>query len=147
MYILLPLVIGYENDAPKAESLSTTGACHLAAVLPSVVLPCSGQCLRSLFVVVPGGFIGNIPVVLGSGVLNLSYQTKLLQYHFFFYCSFLLFLEKIHRELVEFWSIYIQLHYSGYSTMHMVCSQTLLKYVTTSLFLTESNIHGLQKVL
>ena len=84
MYILLPLVIGYENDAPKPESLSTTGACHLASVLPSVVLPCSGQCLRSLFVVVPGGFIGNIPVVLGSGVLNLSYQTKLLQYHFFF---------------------------------------------------------------
>ena len=49
--------------------------------LPSVDLPCSGQCLRSLFVVVPGGFIVNIPGFLGLGALNLSYQTKLLQYY------------------------------------------------------------------
>ena len=76
MYILLSKVISYENDALEAESLATA--------LPSVVLPCSGQYLRSLFVVVSGDFIDNIPGFLRSGVLNLSYQTKLLHYYYFF---------------------------------------------------------------
>ena len=36
--------------------------------------------------VVPCGFIGNIPGFLGSEVLNLSYQTKLLQYYVVVFC-------------------------------------------------------------
>ena len=41
------------------------------AVLLLVVLPCSGQCLSFLFVVLPGGSLGNIPCSLGSWDLDL----------------------------------------------------------------------------
>ena len=42
-----------------------------AVLLPVVVLPCSGQCLCSLVVVLPGGYAGYIPCFLGSWDLNL----------------------------------------------------------------------------